>query len=244
MRGNAASACSPRSATPSISARSVSRSMREQPRAGVGAMPRDAAERPLFANRRNRRAADFFGTGRLRHRRQLALAAERRQRGHRGHRRGGVVLAGLLDQLAERVIAHAAFRLVADDVGEHRRIADARHRHAADARVGVVLRERVERLEVGRDPARGSLRCECWDRGAWIWTGGGACREFPWVFQTPAALARAPAGAFLVSVSGQWPVTARGVRNRKDGIIALSKGSKGSKGSNRFQRLGLVGFVG
>ena len=112
-------------------------------------MPRDAAERSLFANRRNRGAADLFGTGRLGHRRQLALAAERRQRRHRGHGRGHVVLAGLLDQLAERMIAHAAFRLVADDVREHRRIADARHRDAADARVGVILRERVERFEIG-----------------------------------------------------------------------------------------------
>src|SRR6185503_183890 len=35
-----------------------------------------------------------------------------------------------------------------------------------------------------RDPARGSLRCECWDRDAWTWIADGAYREFPWAVQT------------------------------------------------------------
>jgi hypothetical protein len=40
---------------------------------------------------------------------QLTLAPERRERGNRGHRHAGIVLRRLLDQLAERMIADAAF---------------------------------------------------------------------------------------------------------------------------------------
>ncbi len=60
---------------------------RDQPRAGFRRVTRDAAERLLVAHaRRSPRGAPSSGPAALRHLRQLALAAERRQRGHGGHR--------------------------------------------------------------------------------------------------------------------------------------------------------------
>ena len=74
---------------------------RQQPRAALGGVTGNAAQRLLVAHRGNGRAAHGFGTGGLGHGRQLALAAERRQRGHGRRRDRGVVLRGLLDQLAD-----------------------------------------------------------------------------------------------------------------------------------------------
>ena len=75
-------------------------------------------------------------------------------------------------------------------------IADARHGDAAHARVGVVLGERVQRLEVGRIELVNRF-----DADVGIGMGGLGLRaelieNSHWVFQTPAA-PHGPAGAFL-----------------------------------------------
>ena len=174
-----------------------------------------------IAHRGNRGAAHVIGAGGLGDGRQLALAAERRQRGHRGHRDRGIVLRRLLDQLAERVIAHAAVGLVADDVREHRR-----HRRCAPRRRGARARRcrpwRTRSATRGRaGRARGSLRCGCWGRGAWTWIAGGACREFPWVVQTPAAPRAAGRCLPLRCVAVSGPSRSdRALESGKDGIIA------------------------
>jgi len=52
--------------------------------------------------------------------------------------------AALLEQLPDRMIAHAVIRLVARDVGQHGRIGEARDGRAPDARVGVILGKAAE----------------------------------------------------------------------------------------------------
>ena len=122
----------------------------QQSRAALGGMPGNAAERPLIAHRGNRRATHGVRTRALGHGRQLALAAERRQRRHGGRRDLGIVLGRLLEQLPDGMVANPGVGLVAGDVGQHGRIGDARHGRPPHPRVGIVLGKAAERREVTR----------------------------------------------------------------------------------------------
>ena len=230
IAATAASACSPRSATPSISAASVRRSSATSRAPASARMTRDAAERlsrrarrqsPRGARRPDPPPSRPCASSRSRPSEASAATAVIAT--------AGVVLRRLLDQLAERVVAHAAFGFVADDVGEHRR-----HRRCAPPRRAARARRyrpwRTRSATRCRpDRARESLRCGCWGRGAWTWTAGGACREFPLVVQTPAA--HEPAGAFLPVCYFSSPSMRKRCAVQQRGIIALNQGAQGAYGA-------------
>ncbi len=123
---------------------------RQQPRARIRGMTRDAPEGLLVAHPGDRGAPHGIGPRGPRHGGELALAAQRGQRRHGGQGPRLVVLRGLLHQLRHGVVAHGRVRLVAGDVGQHGRVADARDRGAAHARIGVVLGERDDEIGVDR----------------------------------------------------------------------------------------------
>jgi hypothetical protein len=98
------------------------------------------------------------------------------------------------------MIADAAFRLVAHDVGKHGGIADARYRHAPDARVGIILRKCAQRLGVAwielvnRFDANVGIRVRGFRLGAEL------VENSHWVVQTPAAVWRRPVPPCVRSV--------------------------------------------
>ena len=191
---------------------------RQHPRAPFGGVTGHAAEHLLIAQRVNGLAAHGFRTGGLGQVRQLALAAERRERRHgrRGLRR--VVLAGLLHQLGHRVIAHAGIGFVARDVGQHVGVGEARDRHAPHPRIGIVFGEGSEGGQLAGVGLVHGL-----DTDVRVGVGGLGLRtelveNSHGVFQTPAAPRGEPAMPLLKCL--QAPNSGDGRLDRGPGLEA------------------------
>ncbi len=169
---------------------------RHQPRAGFRGVTRDAAERP------SRRARPQSPRG-ARHRDPPPSPPSRARARGRATRapppRSSPPRRRASTPARPAGRAHGRARCLPIRCGRCRR-APTRRRCAPRRRGARARRCRPWRTRSATrcrpDRARESLRCGCWDRGAWTWTGGGAYREFPLVFQTPAAPC-GPAGAFL-----------------------------------------------
>ena len=200
----AASACSPRIATSSISAGSVRRSTASRRALGFRGVAGDAAERLFVAHRGNGGAAHVFGTGALRDGRQLALAPERRQRrdgGHRRRRRRASTPARRAGRPRGRArcLRIRCATMSASTAASVMRDTAARRTRASASSLANALERRRRRRRRSRAP----LRFGCWGRDGWTWTAGGAYREFPLVVQTPATPLSRPAPSFLSVTSGE-----------------------------------------
>ncbi len=108
---------------------------RQQPRAGVGRVPRDTAEQAGVGQLSHGRVPHRLGRGRAGQARQILVPAERAEG---AHRRGGATrLSRKRDDALHGGIPHAGVAVVARHGGQHVRIRQLAHGRPAHARIRI-----------------------------------------------------------------------------------------------------------